>query len=53
MIKVKAITNCMCSKCKKEIKIGDLYWYGSKIFCLNCGKKLNPKRKGVKWQQTQ
>jgi len=40
MIKVKAITNCMCLNCKKEIKIGELYWFGRKILCLNCGEKL-------------
>ena len=37
MIKVNAITNEKCSKCKKKIKKGEIYWFGSKPLCLKCG----------------
>jgi hypothetical protein len=36
MIKVTAMQRILCSKCKKHIKEGELYWFGSKNFCLKC-----------------
>lgn len=43
MIKVNAINKVMCSGCKKVIKVGELYWFGTKNRCIKCGDKQNVK----------